>query len=128
MNYADEATAHDARVRGLFDLYNARRFDDMLAFYSDDVMCFLPTVIAPGRDELKWSHGKDEYRYHLGIFYDLFGQLTVTGVFATGEGSSVMVTDERGNTGTFSFEVSPTERRVKRVFFHHQPKAGAAAA
>ena len=128
MNYTAATDAHLERVRGLFALYNERRFDEMLEHFCDDVSCFMPSVIAPGRDELKWSHGKEEYRGHLEIFYSLFGQLRVGGVFATSHSSSVLVHDEHGNTGTFMFEVTRNERHVRRVFFHHQPGRAAMAA
>ena len=124
MNYSDEVRAHEVRIRGLFALYDARRFDEMLEHFCDDVVCFLPTVIADEHDDMQWSHGKAEYRRNLEAFHDLFGTLEVGGVFATADGSSVLVTDTHGNPGSFSFEVTP-ERRVSRVFFHHQPGRGA---
>jgi hypothetical protein len=126
MSYSDESKAHDERVKGLVALYNARRLDDMLEHFCDDVICFLPTVLADSPIDIQWSNGKETYRRNLAIFYDLFGTLTVEGVFATKDSSSVLVTDEHGNNGTFSFEVT-AERKVKRVFFHHQPARAAKA-
>lgn len=120
MNYSDEVQAHDRRIRGLFALYNDRRFDAMLEHYCEDVICFLPTVIDENHGDMQWSHGRAQYRRNLERFRDIFGAFAVHGVFATADGSSVLVTDARGNTGTFSFEVTP-ERKVSRVFFHHQP-------
>jgi hypothetical protein len=106
MSYSDESKAHDERVKGLVALYNARRLDDMLEHFCDDVICFLPTVLADSPIDIQWSNGKETYRRNLAIFYDLFGTLTVEGVFATKDSSSVLVTDEHGNNGTFSFEVT----------------------
>lgn len=127
MSYTDETEAHNARVQGLIGLYNARRVDELMEHYCDDVVCFLPTIVVPGGEDQQWSHGKEEYRRQLDLFYEIFGKLSVVGVFASAEGSSVMVTDEHGNSGTFSFEVT-AERKIRRVFFHHQPGKPAAAA
>ena len=120
MNYSEAMQAHDARIRALFRLYDDQRFDEMLEQYCEDVVCFLPTVLAGDLAGIQWSFGKAQYRANLEVFYRAFGKLEVGGIFATPEGSSVLVTDAHGNSGTFSFEVTP-DRRVSRVFFHHQP-------
>ena len=127
MDYVAAAEAHELRIKALFGLYNEERFDEMLTHFNDDVVCFLPTVLQPTDVDIRWSMGKSEYRRNLQVFRGLFGRLEVDGVFATGHGSSVMVTDERGNSGTFSFEVGD-DRTVRRVFFHHQPGRAAKVA
>lgn len=121
MTYEEIANARTARIKALFELYNTRRFDEMLVHFCDNMMSYLPTVLNGADMEMKLSDGKAQYRRNLESFHDAFGRIEVLGVFATDDCSSVRVIDEKGNPGTFSFEVEPPDRRVSRVFFHHQP-------
>ena len=120
VDYTDDCQRNLAKVKGIFKLYNAKRYNDLLQFVCDDIVSYCPTFVNGDRS-IKSISGKSAYRKHLEEFREAFGQYEVISSFPTATSTSVLVVDERGNPGNFSFEVTGSERLMSRVFFLHQP-------
>ena len=106
--------ARRARIHFVFDAYNDRNFDAMLANYAEDI-AFTSPVLKEGESASSASGiGKAAIRERLHLFHEKFGRLTILDVFAVDDQVSVVVRSEDGQR--FSFSIETEAGQVRRLF------------
>jgi hypothetical protein len=120
-NYVEAMEVRKAQTIAIFDLYNERRFDDLLQFYADDIVAFMPELLPGTTPDMRYATGKAEYVGLLARFRNIYGRVVVTNVLAVGRGMSVQIEDEQDNFGTFSIEIND-DGLVQRIFFLHRAR------
>ena len=125
-SYLDAITGRKDRTTFAFSLYNQRRFDELLAFYSDDVIAFMPELLEGTTPDMRYAHGKAEYTGLLARFREIYGTVTVKSVFAVGRETNIQIEDEKGNFGAVSIELTE-EGLIRRIFFLHRARREADA-
>ena len=125
-SYLEELAARRERTVRLYELYNDSRFDELLAFFDDDIVSCMPDRFDVSVPKTIFLQGKLAYLDQLREFRTRYGRMTVLDVFPVELESSISFCDESGNTGTFSIGLSP-QGQIRRIFYHHRQPERAAA-